>query len=159
ARYRLRKFVRRNKRVLATATVLGMALLVAVGAVAWAVGWANRDRAARQARAASDLELALDRAEMFLGQGKRLEAMTALDRAELLAGEAIPGAALQERLGALRERLAAAARDQAFLARFEDILQRVETRFDLKNNKFDDRGALPEIIDALRPFGIAVGVT
>src|SRR5439155_6386022 len=38
--YRLRKFARRNKAVLATAALLFVVLLAAVGAVAGAIGWA-----------------------------------------------------------------------------------------------------------------------
>src|SRR5262249_20536738 len=48
--YRLRKFVRRNKRALATAGLLGVMLLVVVAIL----GWAVRDRAAREQEAARD---------------------------------------------------------------------------------------------------------
>ena len=50
AGYRFRKFARRNKRAIAVASLLGVALLVAVGAVAGSLGWVARDRAVRQAR-------------------------------------------------------------------------------------------------------------
>src|SRR5262249_19665467 len=49
AGYRLRKFARRNKRALVTTGVLAVALLAGVGAVAGSMGWAARDRSARQA--------------------------------------------------------------------------------------------------------------
>src|SRR5262249_52876502 len=78
AGYRLRKFARRNRGRLVAAGVLGLALLIAAGGI----GWTALDRAARQARAMNDLELALERAEFFEGQGKRAEALAALDRAE-----------------------------------------------------------------------------
>jgi serine/threonine protein kinase/tetratricopeptide (TPR) repeat protein len=158
AGYRLRKFARRHKRALATATVLGLATLVAVGGVAWSIGWTNRDRTARQAKAANDLELALERAELFVGQGKRPEALGALERAELLAGEAPPDPAREERLAALKERLNADARDQVFIARFEDILLRVQSQVDLENNRFTLDAAFPAIRDALRQYGIEIGV-
>jgi len=48
AGYRLRKFARRNKRTLATAALLGVMLLAAVGAVTGTLGWAVRDREARE---------------------------------------------------------------------------------------------------------------
>src|SRR5262249_43551634 len=48
--YRLRKFVRRNRRALATAGLLGVMLLVVVAIL----GWAVRDRAAREQEAARD---------------------------------------------------------------------------------------------------------
>jgi tetratricopeptide (TPR) repeat protein len=158
AGYRLRKFARRHKRALATATVLGLATLVAVGGVAWSIGWANRDRAARQAKAANDLGLALDRAELFAEQGKRDEALAALERAELHASEAPPNPAPKERLAVLKERLAAEARDQEFGARFEEILLRVQSQVDVENNRFTPEAAFPDIRDALRRYGIEIGV-
>ncbi|HYT95604.1 MAG TPA: protein kinase, partial [Gemmataceae bacterium] len=48
--YRLRKFVRRNKVALATAAVVGVAVLLAVGTI----GWAFRDRDARRAEATQE---------------------------------------------------------------------------------------------------------
>jgi serine/threonine protein kinase/tetratricopeptide (TPR) repeat protein len=156
--YRGRKFARRHRRALGTAVVLAVAMLVTVGAVAWSVGWANRDRAARRARAASDLDLALDRAELFLGQEKRSEALAALDRAELLAGEAPPDPAREERLAVLKERRNADARDQKFIDRFENILLRVQSQVDLENNLFTLDAAFPAIRDALRQYGIEIGV-
>jgi serine/threonine protein kinase len=68
AGYRLRKFVRRNQGRLVAAGVFGLALLIAVGGI----GWGLRDRTARQAKAANDLELALDQAELFQGRGNDL---------------------------------------------------------------------------------------
>jgi serine/threonine protein kinase/Flp pilus assembly protein TadD len=152
-RYRLRKFARRNRGRLVAAGVFGLALLVAVGGV----GWAAMDRAARRTKVANDLELALDRAELFQGQGNRAEALTALDRAELLAGEAPRDPARDERLAALKERLAAEARDQDFLASFEKIRLQVESQVDAEMGRFVDRAGLPAIRDALRQYGIAVG--
>jgi tetratricopeptide (TPR) repeat protein len=105
----------------------------------------------------NDLELALDRAELFQGQGKREEALKALDRAELLAGEAPREPARDERLAALKERLAAEARDQDFLASFEKIRLQVESQVDAEMGSFVDRAAVPAIRDALRQYGIAVG--
>src|SRR5262249_12614946 len=45
ARYRLRKFARRNKAALLTVSVMAVALLLTVGSI----GWAIRDHAAREA--------------------------------------------------------------------------------------------------------------
>jgi serine/threonine protein kinase len=42
--YRSRKFARRNKRALVMASVIGLALLVGIGAVAGSLGWVVRDR-------------------------------------------------------------------------------------------------------------------
>jgi tetratricopeptide (TPR) repeat protein/serine/threonine protein kinase len=53
--YRLRKFVRRNKKALAMAALLAVVLLAAVGAVAAILGWAARDREALEQEAAREL--------------------------------------------------------------------------------------------------------
>src|SRR5688500_14011115 len=50
AGYRFRKFVRRNKRTLAGAAVLALAVLVVAGTL----GWALRDRGARAQEAARE---------------------------------------------------------------------------------------------------------
>ena len=56
AGYRFRKFARRNKRTLATAALFGVMLLAAVGAVTGTVGWAVRDREAREQELARKAE-------------------------------------------------------------------------------------------------------
>jgi serine/threonine protein kinase/Flp pilus assembly protein TadD len=153
--YRLRKFARRNRGRLVAAGVLGLALLVAVGGV----GWAALDKLARQARYANKLELALDRAELFQGQGQRAEALEEFGRAELLAHEAPADPARARRLAALRGRLEDDARDQEFRARFEGIRLRVESQVDLEQNSFTHEAGFPEVRDALRRYGFAVGET
>src|SRR5262249_58636887 len=70
AGYRLRKFVRRNMRPLAVSAALGLALLVAVGAVAGSLGWASRDRAARRAEAAHQAGESLARAKAWVAEDK-----------------------------------------------------------------------------------------
>src|SRR5262249_57831511 len=109
--YRLRKLARRNKTALAVAGLI-LLFIVLLGGV---VGWVIRDRAARQAQVAHDLERALDRADLYQREGKRAEALAALDRAELLAGQARGDAAHIGRLAALKERLDAEAKDQEFI--------------------------------------------
>jgi serine/threonine protein kinase/tetratricopeptide (TPR) repeat protein len=143
--YRLRKYARRNRGWLAAAGVLGLALLVAAGGI----GWGVRDQAARQARAANDLEQALDRAELFQGEGKQAEALAALGRAELLAGQAPADPARDERLAALR-------RDQEFLARFEEIRLDVQSRVNVNRSSFSYEAAFPEVRAALNKYGIAI---
>jgi serine/threonine protein kinase/Tfp pilus assembly protein PilF len=164
--YRLRKFARRNRGRLAVAA--GACVLAA--AVLGSVGWVARDRAlreeerqreqaARQARAASERELSLQRAELFQGQGKRAEALAALERAELLASEAPADPARDARLAAVKERLAAEARDQEFIARFEDIRLRAQSQVNVTESRFTPEASYPEIVGALRRYGVAIGVT
>jgi tetratricopeptide (TPR) repeat protein len=70
AGYRLRKFARRNRRALATASVFGLAVVLAAGSA----GWAWRDRAARQATITTRMEQALGESEALYRQRKLPEA-------------------------------------------------------------------------------------
>jgi serine/threonine protein kinase len=115
--YRFGKFARRRRAGLAMAgLVLSFFVLLGAG-----VGWAVRDREARRARLAGGYEIALARAEVVHEQGKRAEALAAVERAEALAGEGYLDPALPERLAALKERLDADGRDQDFVTEFEEI--------------------------------------
>jgi serine/threonine protein kinase/tetratricopeptide (TPR) repeat protein len=152
--YRFRKFTRRNRSALAVAGLILLVIVLAGGGG----GWVLRDRAVRQARAANDLELALERAEFFQRKGERADALAAVSRAELLAGEAPPDPGQEERLGAVKERLAAESRDQEFIRRYEAVRLDVQGQFDFQAHSFNLMGGLPEYRDALARFGIAVGV-
>jgi tetratricopeptide (TPR) repeat protein len=164
--YRCRKFARRHKGRLAFAA--GTCLLVAavLGSAVWAVRdralreeEKQREQAARQARAANELELALGRAELFQEQGKRAEALAALERAEVLAGEATDPAQDGRRI-ALKERLDAQQRDQQFRTRFEEIRLEAQTQVNIGESRFSWEAAYPEIREALaRYYGINVGDT
>jgi tetratricopeptide (TPR) repeat protein/tRNA A-37 threonylcarbamoyl transferase component Bud32 len=152
--YRFRKFARRNRSRVVAAGVLGFALLVAVAAI----GWAVRDRAARQAKFAIDLELALDRVDLFQSQGQRAKAQAAFEQAQALAREAPSDTARDVRLAVLKERLDAEERDQVFQARFEDIRLRLQSRVDIESSRFTPETVLPEIREALDQYGMAIGV-
>ena len=76
----------------------------------------------------------------------------------MLAGEAPPDPARDARLAALKERLDADARDQEFIARIEEVLLRVQSGVNVEKNHFTWGAALPEIRDALRRYGVEIGV-
>ncbi|HJT78535.1 MAG TPA: tetratricopeptide repeat protein, partial [Gemmataceae bacterium] len=154
AGYRLRKFARRNKTALAVAGLILFVIALAGGGG----GWVLRDRAVRQARAANDQERALESAELYQGEGKRAEALAAISRAELLASHAPPDPGREERLAAVKERLAAEARDHEFLARLKDIRLRLQSQVDVQKSAFTDKAAFPAIQEALRQYGVAIGV-
>jgi serine/threonine protein kinase/Flp pilus assembly protein TadD len=149
AAYRLRKFVRRKKRALAAAAVLGVALLVAVGAVAWSVGWANRDREARQAAVDQEVNLALKEAERWVEQRKWAEALSAAKRAEgLLAGGGSDS---------LRERVRELRRDVEMVLSVEDA--RHQGLGGRKNENDFDYGAMDVAYrKAFRDYGIDMEV-
>jgi tetratricopeptide (TPR) repeat protein len=151
--YRFRKFARRNR----TAVVVTALLLLFIALLGGGGGWVMRDRAARQAEKSNNLERTLDRADFFLGLGKRPEAQAALEQARMLADQAPADPSRDERLAALEERLAAEVRDQQFMARYEQIRLEVQSRFNVEASRFSHSG-LPEITDALGRYGITVGV-
>jgi eukaryotic-like serine/threonine-protein kinase len=153
--YLLRKFARRHKGRLAVAGLI----LFFIAVLGGGGGWALHDRGARQAKAANDLEQALDRAELFQREGKRVEALAAVERAELLADQAPPDPTRVKRLVDLKEWLAAEARDQEFLARFEDIRLRAQSQVDVTKSLFTHQAAYPEIRDALGRYGVTIGAT
>src|SRR5207247_2251933 len=77
ALYRFRKFARRNKRALASAAVLALAVLVVAGTLGWAVRDREahaqetaRERSARQTAIEHEVNLALKEAEQLQGQAK-----------------------------------------------------------------------------------------
>jgi serine/threonine protein kinase/tetratricopeptide (TPR) repeat protein len=75
--YRVRKAVRRHRRLLRASGVLGLAVMVMVGSLGWAVG----DRMERRAAADRAATVALGEAHDALAAGRRAAARTALDRA------------------------------------------------------------------------------
>jgi serine/threonine protein kinase/Flp pilus assembly protein TadD len=152
--YRLGKFARRHK----TGLLVAGLVLFFVALLAGGGGWVLRDREARQARATNDLELALERAELFQGEGKRAEALAAFERAEMLAGQAAPDPARSKRLADLKERLAAAARDREFMDAYEKARRVAQSRVDVKASRFISEAVFPELLEALRRYGIEIGV-
>jgi serine/threonine protein kinase/Tfp pilus assembly protein PilF len=162
--YRLRKFARRHRSALAVAGLV-LFFLVLLGSGA---GWVWRDRVAREreaeldrmaraAKQASHLEQAVERAELLQQDGKRGEALAALERARLLAREGTPAPPMAERIAALQERLDAEGRDVTFVARFEAFRRNIQTEVDLKKHQFD--AAFPRFREALVEYGIVPGVT
>jgi serine/threonine protein kinase/Flp pilus assembly protein TadD len=150
--YRFRKFARRNKMALAlTGLILLFIALLGSGA-----GWVMRDRSARQDKLVNDLDRALDRAELYLAEGKRTQALAAFERVEVLAGQAPSEAGRDERLAALQERFEADARDQKFIARFEEYRLQGSTRFNMQDLR-TYAYAFGELHDALGEYGIVLG--
>jgi hypothetical protein len=146
ASYRLRKFARRNRGRLAAATVLGVALLVAVGAVAGSIGWATRDREARRARLTGQVELILDDVDRLEREQRWPEALAAAERAEaaLEGGEADD--AVRRRVGDVR-------RDLAFVAQLDRIRQGRGTTVE---GRYNDAGAERDYALAFRDYGVDV---
>jgi hypothetical protein len=99
ALYRLRKFVRRNKRGLAIAGLL-LFLIVLVGG---SVGWRLRDRAAQEGETERAVSAALQEAEQAQREGKVPEALTKVKQAAAILASGAGTLALEQRV---QERLA-----------------------------------------------------
>ena len=155
AAYRLRRFARRNRSGLAVAGLV-LFFLVLLGSMA---GWAWRDRVARAAERANHLDQAIERAELLHREGKRGEALAALERTRLLAREAEPASAVAQRIDSLQQRLDAEGRDEVFVAQFEAIRREVQTEVDVEKSVFDQEKGYPRLRAALEQYGITIGVT
>jgi serine/threonine protein kinase/Flp pilus assembly protein TadD len=146
AGYRLRKFARRNKRALATGALLGVTLLIAVGAVAGSIGWILRDQATRQAVVAAEVKQALREIERLEGQARWSEALFVANHAQSLlssGGSESLDRQVQEHLDDLRLLV------QAEKARFR------KTQVDPRSSGFVYELALPDYARAFAEWGIS----
>jgi serine/threonine protein kinase/Flp pilus assembly protein TadD len=111
ALYKVRKFVRRNKRTLLIGALLGTALIIAIMAVAASIGWVARDRATRQILVELGVADDLKEADTWQRQEQWDKALDALKRATArLEGSA---------QGPLQDQVATRRRDAAFVLRLE----------------------------------------
>jgi tetratricopeptide (TPR) repeat protein len=114
AAYRFRKFAKRNRTMLAAGALLAMSLVVALGGITGGIGWAMRDRTARQAKVSGQLELILDEVVRLQQAEKWSDALLTARRAEpaLAAGEAPPE---------IQERVRQALADLELVRRLDEI--------------------------------------
>ncbi len=169
AGYRLRKFVRRHRRALATAALVGVLLLVAVGAVASSLAWMARDRAARQHMTERGLLEAFAQTETYLGEGeKQMDnpirwqmtvalAEGAARRAEALLATGEATAELADRWRRVRDAVEAARRDSGVLVELDRIqLDKAATAVHTRVNDtpFDNASAAPRYAALLREYGV-----
>jgi tetratricopeptide (TPR) repeat protein len=142
AGYRLRKFARRNKGGLAVAALV-LCFLVLLGS---GIGWAVRDRAARQANVAGQVESIFAEVNRLEGQQKWAEALAAARRAEAAAAGGEADAPTAQRV---RQRL----KGLEFIDRLEQIRMQRATWLE---GKFDNAGADREYARAFRHYGVDV---
>jgi serine/threonine protein kinase/Tfp pilus assembly protein PilF len=144
--YRFRKFARRHRRALMTATLLAVMLLAIVSAVAGSLGWVARDKAARLAVSEGKAKVALDEATELERQKKWPEALEAVKRAD---GFAAMGAGEN-----LRERVWEVRKDVKMVLRLEEIwLPRPAHGIE---GSYDNKWADSSYAEAFRKYGIDV---
>jgi tetratricopeptide (TPR) repeat protein len=149
AGYKLRKFARKNKRLLATITLVAVAVLAAIGAL----GWAIRDRSERQAEVVRErrarqekIVKALEQAEEFLRQERWAECRATAENAAALLADAAESEALQKRLEQVRaDRNMGVRLEEARLAGSADTL-----------GKFGPARQAAELAAAFEAYGLPV---
>jgi serine/threonine protein kinase/Flp pilus assembly protein TadD len=146
AGYRLRKFARRNKRALVMAGGLALALLVGFGAVAGSLGWATRDRSARQAILEQHVAQAIRDTELSYRHDELPEAGAAVKRADDLLATGQENDDLRQQVRRWQAALAMAAR-------LDEI--RLEQSA-VKDEHFDTGGADHAYHEAFQSHGIDV---
>ena len=111
--YRIRKFARRHRPVLLMTALLGLVLLAAIGLTAGSVGWAARDRTARQAILEREAGKALEEGETWCRRDRIGEALAAVRHADALLGGGTGNGSLRQRARQWRADLEMAARLEA----------------------------------------------
>jgi tetratricopeptide (TPR) repeat protein len=140
---RARKWARRHRPVVWSA---GVVLLVTLAVLGGSAGWIVRDRAARRARIATDVQAALAEARRFQKEGRWPEGQAAARRAEALLASGGGDPELQQ---SVRTLLA----DLRMVAQLEDI--RI-LRSSVKDGYFNAEGADRAYAAAFRNDGIDV---
>jgi serine/threonine protein kinase/Flp pilus assembly protein TadD len=145
-----RKWARRHRPAVWSAAA---ALLVTLAVLAGSVGWVVRDRSARQARAAGEVQAALDEAQRSRQDGKWPQAQAAAKRAEALLQDAAADPAVAERVrGVLRE-LAEEEADRRLVARLDEI-RLLQTGVNVTKDRFVLEESLPEYREAFKSYGL-----
>jgi serine/threonine-protein kinase len=146
ATYRLRKFVRRNSRVLATLALLSVMLLAAVGVVAGSLGWVARDRAFKREAANEGARTARAAAARLQREGKWKAALAVVRQAQDL----LASAGGDPELG---RQLLDVGRDLEMAATLEEVRIR---RADVVEGRLAVSRAAAEYARAFRDYGIDI---
>jgi tetratricopeptide (TPR) repeat protein len=146
AGYRLRKYVRRHKRALATVAIVGLIVLVSVGAIAGSIGWIARDQAARSAAVGNQVQDAVEEAHGFLLGGQLHEAKTVAKRARDVLATGPVNSGTQAQVNQLDK-------DVKMVERLEEIRLEQAT---VVETTFDTTAADPKYADTFRDYGIDV---
>ncbi len=146
---RARKWARRHRPAVASAAA---ALAVSLAVLAGSVGWILRDRGAREARAAADLEAALKEARESQRNGHREQARVAAKRAGELLAAGAGGPALAE---SARRVLGELAREEADLRLVEGLerIRFLQAEVDVRRNRFHLASGYPVYREVFGAYG------
>jgi serine/threonine protein kinase/Flp pilus assembly protein TadD len=139
---RARKWARRHRPVVWSAAV---AALVALTVLAGSAGWVMRDRAALQARTATEVQAALDEAQRCQREAQWLHALAAARRAEALLASGGGSEEFRESVRALRA-------DLRLVVKLEGI-RLLQAEVDVKEDRFVLENTLPEYRRAFGDYG------
>jgi serine/threonine-protein kinase len=146
-RYRARKFVHRHRAGL-TGGGLALAALVLLGG---SLGWVVRDRAARQAKLAADLQSALDESEQSRRHGHWPQAQAAAKRVEELLRDGAADPALAQRAQGLLRDTSEEEAERRLVTRLEEMRL---LQAEVKDNHFDLERALPDYRQAFQEYDL-----
>jgi tetratricopeptide (TPR) repeat protein/predicted Ser/Thr protein kinase len=163
ALYRLGKFARRHKALVAAAAAFVALVLVGAAVIGWqalTLARTERDEAVRQARRSEEAHAALARAVALREQARAADDVGTWARAReegkraealLEGGPVEPG--LAERVAGLLRELDDEEKDRRMVATLETIrLRQVE----LKGHEFDTAAAEPRYVKAFQAYGLDV---
>ncbi|MCI0377130.1 MAG: tetratricopeptide repeat protein [Gemmataceae bacterium] len=174
--YRLRKFVRKNRKLLGTAAAFLAVLLVGGVVTAWqAVRLARGEREdaqrvaegmREQAKRDQEIHAALERARELREQarsapghwGKWAEAQAMARRAEALLESGVTDPALSPQVHYLLRELAEEGADRRLIARLEEI-RLLQAEVNVKQNRYDRERTLPDYRQAFHDYGLRSKVT
>jgi serine/threonine protein kinase/Flp pilus assembly protein TadD len=148
--HRGRRWARRHQTLVWAAA---LSLLAALAVLAASAGWIVRDRSARRAKFAADLQVALKEAQEAQREGHLARAQAAAQRAEGLLEE---GAAEPDLAGQVRNLLGELAEEEAdrrLVARLEE-LRLLQAEVNVEESRFVLERALPDYRQAFRERGL-----
>ena len=112
--YRLKKFIQRNRSAVLSTAVLALTFLIALSAVGGSIGWQVRDRQARRAKLAGQIELILDEVKKLESEQQWPKALAAASRAEALLASGYNDATMTKEVDEVLAEL-------QFVQRLEDL--------------------------------------
>ncbi len=145
--YKVKKFVRRNARVITTAALIGLALLVSVAAIGSSLGWIARDRQSRQLIADGQLESILNQTSSLMGEQRWHDAFVVAQRVEVVKKAGLPS-------DNLRREASRVLHDLTIVQKLENAYLQTN---DWREGGFDNKRVESIYSNAFSELGISIG--